>query len=410
MDKIAELLDGSQAKSALWELAQQGARRMIQTALLLEQQEFLEQYGHLLTEDGSKRFVKNGYLPEREISMPAGKIPVKAPRIRDRANGSDHIKFTSKILPKYLRKSRELDELIPFLYLKGISTNDFTEVMSQLLGSELSVSVNTVVRLKKVWHQEYDEWCKRDLSKKRYAYWWADGIYSKSRMDGDQNCILVIIGALEDGRKELIAVQDGYRESALSWKEIFADLRKRGLQAGPKLAIGDGALGFWQALREDYPSCREQRCWVHKTANILDKMPNSVQAQAKKMIHEIYMADTKENALKALDAFVEVYEGKYPKAAACLLKSKDESLTFYDFPEAQWVHIRTTNPIESTFATIRLRTKKTKGSCNTQETLMMIFKLAKAAEKRWRRLRGYDKLTLVMQDRKIKDGVLVDAA
>ena len=409
MDNISEIKDSGQSKSALWELAREGARVMIQAALIQEQQEFIEQHTHLLTETGRKRFVKNGFQPEREIQMPAGKIPVKAPRVRDR-NKEDDIQFTSHILPKYLRKTKELDELIPFLYLKGISTNDFSDVLTAMLGSDVSLSPASVVRLKSVWHTEFKEWSRRNLSGKRYVYWWADGVYFNSRMVDERNCVLVIIGATEAGKKEILAIQPGYRESELSWRELFLDLKKRGLSHGPKLATGDGALGFWKALRQEFPESCEQRCWVHKTANVLDKMPKSIQASAKKKIHEIYMSDTKEKALKAFDDFVSLYEAKYPKSVECLLRSKVETLAFYDFPAEHWQHIRSTNPIESTFATVKLRTYKTKGSGTAKETISMVFKLIQSAEKRWRKLRGFKQIPLVMEGKKFINGVLDKAA
>jgi len=410
MEKIKEINDGSQLKSALWELAREGARSMIQAALIQEQQEFLEQYGHHLTETGQKQFVKNGFLPERNLMMPAGNIPINAPRIRDQSKHKSDIQFSSKILPKYLRKTKELDELIPFLYLKGISTNDFSEVLTAMLGDEVSVSPASVVRLKKVWSDEFEEWNNRSLKNKKYVYWWADGVYFNSRMDDARNCILVIIGATEAGNKEILAIQTGYRESEISWKELLTDLKKRGLSHGPKLATGDGALGFWKALRQVFPGVREQRCWVHKTANVLDKLPKSVQPSAKGKIHEIYMSDTKENALKAFDDFVSIYEAKYPKAVECLLKNKIETLAFYDFPAEHWQHIRSSNPIESTFATVRLRTNKTKGSGTANETVTMVFKMIQSAEKRWRKLRGFKQIPLVMIGKVFINGVLEKAA
>lgn len=409
MENIKEIKDEGQVKSALWELAQEGARTMIQAALIQEQAEFIEKHAHLLTEEGKKQIVKNGFLPERTIKTPAGDFPVKAPRIRNRDLESD-IKFTSQILPKYLRNSKELDELIPFLYLKGISTNDFSEVLTAMLGNQVSLSSSSVVRLKKVWSEEFSEWNNRSLQDKKYIYWWADGVYFNSRMDGEKNCILVIIGATDAGKKEVLAIQSGFRESEISWKEIFLDLKKRGLQNPPKLAIGDGALGFWKALRQIFPDTKEQRCWVHKTANVLDKIPKSIQPSAKSKIHEIYMADTRENALKAFDDFINLYEAKYPKATENIKKSKDETLAFYDFPAEHWQHIRSTNPIESTFATVRLRTYKTKGSGNSNETIAMVFKMIQSAEKRWRKLQGFRKIPLVLNGNIFINGVMDKAA
>lgn len=409
MENIIEIKDDSQPKTKLWELAREGARTMIQAALVQEQMEFLEKYSHLVTETGLSRFVKNGFLPERELHMPAGKIPVKAPRIRDRSR-EDSIEFKSNILPKYLRKTRELDELIPFLYLKGISTNDFSEVLTAICGEKASLSPATVVRLKSIWQEEFNEWNKRDISDREYVYWWADGVYFNSRMEENKNCLLVIIGATTAGNKEIVAMQSGFRESEISWQDLFLDLKKRGLKQGPKLATGDGALGFWKALKKEFPKTKEQRCWVHKTGNVLDKMPKSIQKQAKDKIHAIYMSDSKENALKAFDTFVTLYEAKFPKAVECLLKSKDETLAFYDFPAEHWQHIRSTNVIESTFATVKLRTYKTKGCGTGKETVAMAFKLMQSAQKRWRRLRGYKQISLVMEGKKFIDGVLEEAA
>lgn len=410
MKNVSEIKEFSQSNSVLWELAREGARTMIQAALIQEQEEFLANYSHLLDPDGRQLVVKNGYLPERNIKTSAGELPIKAPRVRRRQGADSVPEFSSSILPKYLRNSKEIDELIPFLYLKGISTNDFSEVLSKLLGTEVSMSASNVVRLKQVWNDEYSSWKEKDLSKKKYIYWWADGVYFNSRMDDNRNCILVIIGATEEGKKEIVAIENGFRESEISWREIFQDLKKRGLQTSPKLAIGDGALGFWKALRIEFPDTKEQRCWVHKTANVLDKFPKSLHASAKKKIHEIYLAETKEQALKEFENFVSLYESKYPNATNNILKDKNETLAFYDFPAEHWQHIRSTNPIESTFATVRLRTYKTKGSGTSKETLTMVFKMIQSAQKNWRRLRGFQKIVLVLNDYKFKNGVLVNAA
>jgi transposase-like protein len=303
-----------------------------------------------------------------------------------------------------------MDEFIPYLYLKGISTGDFSDVLSMLLGAQVSLSPATVVRLKETWQEEYKAWNKRDLSGKRYIYWWADGIYSNVRLEDDRTCLLVIIGATDTGDKELIAVDDGHRESELSWQNILLDLKKRGLSGGPALATGDGALGFWNAISKEFPKTRHQRCWVHKTANILDKMPKSMQPQAKRNIHEIYMADTRENAYAAFDSFVALYGAKYPKAVECLLKSKEEGLAFYDFPAEHWKHIRTANPIESTFATVRLRMYKTKGCGTRRETLTMVFKLVQSAEKRWQKIHSSKLIPLVLSGEKFVNGILQYAA
>lgn len=409
MKEVTDLAQYSQPKSILWEIAREGAREMIQRALIYEQEEFLRQHEDLLTEAGKQRLVKNGYQRQRTVQLPGGCIEIKAPRIRDRGQGKK-IEFHSKILPKYLRRSTDLDEFIPFLYLKGISTNDFSEVLSNLLGQQITISPASIVRLKSSWISELEEWQKRDLSGKKYIYIWVDGVYFNSRMDGDKTCVLVAIGATDTGKKELLAIQAGFRESEISWKELLKDLKRRGLDSAPKLAIGDGALGFWKALKQEWPETLHQRCWVHKTANVLDKLPKSVQPSAKEKIHDIYLADTKENALKAFNDFVEIYGDKYPRATDCLIQSKSETLAFYDFPAEQWTHIRSTNPIESTFATVKLRTYKTKGCGTQKETLAMAFKLILSAEKSWRRLRGYNKIPLVLAGQKFKNGELVEAA
>ena len=298
-----------------------------------------------------------------------------------------------------------MDEFIPFLYLKGISTGDFSEVLSQLTGNDVSLSPGTVVRLKEQWEEEYTRWSKRDLSDKRYVYWWVDGVYFNIRLEEERSCMLIIMGATADGKKELIAVEDGYRESSISWNNILLNLKSRGLREGPKLATGDGSLGFWNALSKEFSETKHQRCWVHRTANVLDKMPKSVQKQAKRQIHDIYLAPTKEEALKGFDKFVKLYEAKFPKAVQCLLKTKKETLAFYDFPAEHWRHIRSTNPIESTFATVRLRTHKTKGCGSRMASLTMVFKLVQAAEKRWQKLHSSNLIQMVLNDVKFIDGV-----
>ncbi len=304
-----------------------------------------------------------------------------------------------------------VDNLIPILYLKGISSGDMSEALESILGpGAAGLSATNIVRLKGLWEQDYTAWCARKFESKRYVYFWVDGIHFNVRLDEERSCILVIMGADESGRKELLAVSDGYAESKASWREVLLHLKRRGLETGPKLAIGDGALGFWAALREVYPGCREQRCWVHKTVNVLDKMPRSVQSKAKGMLHEMWQAPTKEKALAAYEHFVDSWEEKYPKAVDCLRQDKEQLFTFYDFPAAHWVHIRTTNPIESTYATVRLRTKKTKGCGSRTATLTMVFKLALEAEKTWKRLRGHRQIQLVMQGKRFVDGELQEAA
>jgi transposase-like protein len=326
-------------------------------------------------------------------------------------SGTGEERFSSEILPRYLRRVPSVDNLIPILYLKGVSSGDMSEALASILGSDAAgLSATNVVRLKAQWEQDYQRWCARELTGKQYVYMWVDGIHVNVRLDAEASCILVVMGADSKGTKELLAVSDGYRESKTSWREILLDLKRRGMKEGPKLAIGDGALGFWAALREVFPKCREQRCWVHKTANVLDKMPKSVQSKAKSMLHEMWQAPTKEKALEAYQHFLSSWREKYPKAAECLQTDVEELFTFYDFPAAHWVHIRTTNPIESTYATVRLRTKKTKGCGSRVATLTMVFKLAQEAEKTWRRLMGHEQIPLVMAGEKFIDGELKAAA
>jgi transposase-like protein len=353
-------------------------------------------------------------MEEREILTGMGPLGIKQPRVDDRRLAElEEPRFSSGILPRYMRRVPSVDNLIPVLYLKGVSTGDFGEALEAILGPNApGLSATNVVRLKAVWEREYQDWCRGDLSGKRYAYIWADGIHVNVRLDEERSCILVIMGADEQGNKELLAVSDGYRESKASWREVLLDLKRRGLEAGPKLAIGDGALGFWSALREVYPGpgTKEQRCWFHKAGNVLDKMPKSVQGKAKAMVREMWQAPTKEAATSAYRHFVDSWSEKYPKAVECLEKDEEVLFTFYDFPAAHWRHIRTANPIESTYATVRLRTKRTKGCGSRMATLTMVWKLAMEAQKSWRRLMGYQKITLVMEGRRFVDGELEEAA
>jgi putative transposase len=402
-------------RSPLDQIIHDGAQRMLQAAIEAEVDEFLFLHKGHRDEHGNRLVVRNGRQPARQILTGAGQLEVQQPRVRDKSpDPGGRVAFSSKILPPYLRRSKTIDELIPWLYLKGISTSDFPEALQSLLGEDAKgLSPNVIVRLKEQWSHEYDDWSRRDLSEKQYVYFWADGIHTKIRLAGPENdkqCLLVLMGATADGKKELIAVVDGYRESEQSWHEVLIDLKQRGLALAPKLAAGDGGLGFWAALRKVFPETREQRCWVHKTANVLNKMPKSVQPRAKGDLHEIWMAETREQAGKAFDVFLEKYKPKYEAACHCLTKDRDELLTFYDFPAEHWKHLRTTNPIESTFATIRLRHRKTKGSGTRRTCLAMMFKLAQSAEKRWRCLNGYDQLIPLLQGREFVDGILQDAA
>ena len=396
-------------ESLLEEIIREGARKVLQAAIENEVSAYIDLFKDLKDEQGRRVVVRHGFLPQRSLLTGIGPIPVKQPRVRDKREGAC---FTSAILPRYLRRVPSLDNLIPTLYLKGISTGDFTDALSAILGENAKgVSASTVVRLKRQWEEEYRQWAKRDLADTRYVYFWADGIYFNVRLEDTENkkqCFLIIIGTLEDGTKELVAVADGYRESKISWMELLSSLKERGLTEGPRLAIGDGGLGFWAALREIYPDTREQRCWVHKTANILDKMPKSIQAKAKEKIHDIYLAPTREQALVAYNSFLSLYGKKFPQACDCLAKDKDVLFTFYDFPAEHWVHIRTTNPIESTFATVRLRTKKTKGCGTRLATLTMVFKLAKEAQKTWKKIKGYRLIPTVLEGATFVDGELLD--
>jgi transposase-like protein len=396
------------ARSILDELVREGARRMLQSAIQEEVAEYVERHGNLVDTQGHRVVVRNGYLPERDLITGAGPVKIKQPRVRDKRDGH---RFTSKILPPFLRRVPSVDALIPVLYLKGISTGDFTEALEAILGPNAAgLSATNIVRLKEGWKKDYDTWAKRDLKNKRYVYWWADGVYFNVRLEKDRPCMLVLMGALENGKKEIVAIWDGLRESKASWLNVLRDLKRRGVKEGPKLATGDGALGFWAALEEAYPGVREQRCWVHKTANILDKIPKRLQPDAKKLIHEMYMAARRDEADEAFEEFTNRYKAKYPKAVECLIKDKDVLFTFYDFPAEHWLHLRTTNPIESTFATVRHRTRQTKGCGSRLTTLTMVFKLAMEAEKTWRRLNGHQLIAKVIEGVKFVDGELEEAA
>ena len=398
----------SESRTALDEIVREGARRMLQEALENEVAEYLARMSSVRTEDGCQAVVRNGFLPARDLVTGVGPVRIRQGRVRDQRR---KLKFTSRILPPYLRRVPSIDALIPVLYLKGISTGDFTEALEAILGPNAAgLSATNIVRLKDGWQKDYEAWAGRDLRGKRYIYWWADGIYFNVRLDPERPCLLILMGALEDGTKELITVWDGIRESKESWLEVLRDLKARGLTEAPKLAVGDGALGFWAALEEEFSDVREQRCWVHKTANVLDKLPKSVQPYAKKLIHEMYLAPTKEKARAAYRRFLSEFEAKYPKATECLRKDEDVLFTFYDFPAEHWRHIRTTNPIESTFATVRHRTRQTKGCGSRLATLMMVFKLANQAERHWRKLNGSELLMKVVEGVIFTDGMMEKAA
>ena len=399
----------SESRSLLDEIVHKGAQQMLAAALQWEVNEFVDRYQDVMDEQGRRRVVRNGYLPERTIQTGAGELKVRQNRIRDRRGSKDPdaVRFTSAILPPYLKKSKSIEELIPWLYLKGISTGDFQEALQALLGERANgLSATTINRLVKIWEDEHQAWSRRSLEGKEYVYIWADGVYFNIRLEEDRQCILVIMGATADGKKELIGIWDGYRESTQSWRELLLDLKERGLELAPKLATGDGAMGFWAALREVYPQTREQLCWVHKTANVLNRLPKSVQAKAKNDLQQIWMAETREAAEKAFDGFEAKYGAKYPKAVEILKKDRDVLLTFYDFPAEHWVHLRTTNPIESTFGTVRHRHRKTKGSGSRKACLTMVFKLVQAAEKNWRRLTAPKLAGMVLEGYVFEDGIM----
>ena len=397
---------GISSKDVLTDVLRQGAQRMLVQAIESEVAEWIEVHASVTSEAGRRQVVRNGYLPKRTITTGIGPIEVEQPRVLDRRAKEEREPFSSKILPPYLRKTKSLEELIPWLYLKGISTGDFSEALASLVGpTAKGLSAATVTRLKQIWEGEFQEWSQRSLAAKQYVYVWADGVHFNIRLEEDRQCILVLMGATADGKKELIAIQDGYRESEQSWKQLLLDVKARGLMVDPKLATGDGALGFWKALKQVYPTTREQRCWVHKTANVLDKLPKRLQSKAKDSIHQIWMAEKRQDAEAAFDLFLKTYEAKYPKATECLSKDRAELLTFYDFPAEHWIHLRTTNPIESTFATVRLRHRRTKGNGSRIACLTMVFKLMQSAEKRWRLLNGSNRLPDVIAGVQFKDGI-----
>jgi len=402
-DNVISLENPEENTDLLTGLLRAGARKLITQAVQAELAEFLARHEEVTDDVGRKQVVRNGYLPQREIMTGIGPVDIQVPKTRDR--GGQGIHFRSGLLPPYIKRTISVETVLPWLYLKGISTGDFSEALAALLGKDAKgLSAGTISRLKQIWIQEYDDWRTRDLSKERYVYIWADGIYFNVRGDDDRQCILVIIGVTRQGKKEFLAIEDGYRESEQSWTEVLVDLKDRGFKS-PKLAVGDGALGFWKASRKILGQTRSQRCWVHKTANILNNLPKHSQAKAKQYIHDIWMAETREDAEKAFDLFLKTYKAKYPKATQCLEKDREELLAFYDFPADHWVHIRTTNPIESTFSTVRLRTKKTRGCVSRTTILTMVFKLGLSAEKGWRKLRGFRRLADVINGVKFIDGI-----
>ncbi|MDA0681714.1 MAG: IS256 family transposase [Proteobacteria bacterium] len=388
----------------LTELIRSGAQQLLERAVQAELAELLERFSDRRTEDGRAGVVRNGFQPEREILTGVGPVSVKIPKVRSRL--TDPVVFQSTLVPPYVRRSRALEAAIPWLYLKGVSTGDMQSALEVLVGKDAQgLSPNVVSRLKRQWQQEYEAWGKQRLDEDRWVYMWADGIYSRLRGDADKLCVLVVVGVNERGEKHFLAIEDGVRESKQSWREVLLGLKGRGLTTAPKLAAGDGALGFWAALAEVYPTTTEQRCWMHKTGNVLNYLPKASQPKAKKALQAIWMAETRQSANVAFDEFVGIYEAKYPKAVECLVKDRMRLLAFYDFPAEHWVHLRTTNPIESSFATIRHRTDRAKG-CVTRDTMLaMIFKLGQCAEKNWRRIRGFKHVAKVIQGVRFVNGI-----
>ena len=399
------MAEQSEMGLSLEELIRRGARELIQKAIEVEVQELLAEYGNVKVLGGQRAVVRNGYLPAREVLTAIGNVEVRVPKVRDRSGAG--IKFNSALVPPFVRRSQRISAALPWLYLKGISTGDMREALTVLLGDEAKgLSPNVVSRLKSEWATEYAGWMKRDLSASRYVYWWVDGIHTGLRQENDaRQCLLVIIGVTPEGNKELVTIGDGLRESKESWLDVLRDLAARGLGAGPLLAVGDGALGFWAALDEVFPETRRQRCWVHKTANVLNALPKSLQAKAKADLHEIWMAPTRAQAITAFDHFLKTYGAKYPKATDKLAKDREALLAFYDFPAEHWIHLRTTNPIESTFATVRHRTTRTK-NCVTRSTFLgLAFKLVQEAQKSWRRIRAVERIAELLAGTVFRDGV-----
>ena len=402
-DNVISLEKPAENRDILTEILQAGATELLTKAVQAEVSEFVSLYQAVTDEQGRQCVVRNGYLPARQIMTGLGEVDIRVPRTRDRSGDGRH--FRSALLPPYIKRTKSVENVLPWLYLKGISTGDFSEALAALLGADANgLSAGTISRLKQSWHQEHDVWRQRDLSKHQYVYIWADGIHFNIRSDEARQCILVIIGVTAQGDKEFLALEDGYRESEQSWKELLLELKNRGFKA-PQLAVGDGALGFWAALAKVFTETRTQRCWVHKTGNVLNKLPNGAQGKAKQQLQDIWMAQTRRDADRAFDDFIQTYQDKYPKAVDCLVKDREALLTFYDFPATHWQHIRTTNPIESTFATVRLRTAKTRGCVSRSTILTMVFKLGLSAEKGWRKLRGFRQLADVINNVKFIDGI-----
>src|SRR5215207_4987178 len=407
---VVRLRQPDEIDDPLTEVLRAGARRLLAQAVELEAEAFLTSMRDLKLPDGRDRLVRHGRGPERTVQTGIGPVAVARVKIRDRgATGeADRVRFSSAILPRWARRTRSLDALLPVLYLRGVSTGDFQEALAALLGKDApNLSPAVISRLTAEWQADYDAWQKRDLSARRYVYVWADGVYLQARMEDNAECMLVLIGATPEGKKELVGFQTGVRESAQSWRELLIDIRQRGLEIAPDLAVGDGALGFWKAIEEAFPSTRHQRCWVHKAANVLNKVALSVQVNMKADLREIYGAPTRAAAEGAIDVFAEKYGAKYDKAVVCLTKDREALLAFFDFPAEHWDHLRTSNPIESVFATVRHRTVRTKGALSPKTAKLMVFKLVASAAKTWRRLKGENQLPKVVRGIKFQNGVEV---
>jgi len=411
---IIPLRQPGSVEDPLTEIAREGARRMLVTALEAEIEAFLDGFAEERLADGRQRVVRHGHGPERKVQTGIGALELRRPKIRDRAAdvaSGERIRFTSHILPKWARRSRSLDALLPVLYLRGVSTGDFQEALSAILGAEApNLSPGVISRLTAEWETEYQRWQHRDLSARRYVYIWADGVYLQARMEPEAECILVVIGATPEGKKELVGFHVGRRESSQSWRELLVDLKACGLAVAPEVAVGDGALGFWKALDEVFPGACHQRCWVHKVANVLNKFPKSMAPTVKSDLRDVWQAETRAAAEAGMDTFAAKYEAKYPKAVACLAKDREALLVFLDFPAEHWDHLRTANPIESVFATVRHRTVRTKGALSQNTAKLMVFTLVRAASKKWRRLKGANQLPLVVDGVKFTDGVAIDDA
>lgn len=404
-DNVVEFKSPDRIEDPLTEMLRLGAKKLIQQAVEVELEELLTEHRERRTPEGKFGVVRNGHLPERELQTGIGPVTVKIPKVRSKSG--EPVTFRSALVPPYVRKTQSLEAALPWLYLKGISTGEMSEALKVLVGPQAKgLSASTVSRLKQVWAQEYCEWSKEDLSKERWVYLWADGIYSGLRGEDTKLCALVIIGVNEYGEKHFLAIEDGIRESTQSWREVLLNLKCRGMNS-PKLAVGDGAMGFWAALDEIYSDTRQQRCWMHKTMNVLNCLPKLSQPKAKQALHNIWQGETKSDAEKAFDLFLKTYDDKYPKATLCLQKDRDELMAFYDFPAKHWQSLRTSNPIESTFGTIRHRTKRSKGCLTRDGMLHMMFKLGMCAEKKWRKLRGFNDLGKVISGVIFKDGIEV---